>query len=282
MKNPVLISFFLLLLGVLPLLALEILSISPATVQSGDSVRVTGGPFDLGLSVRIGMDEVTPVTVRERELLFTVPPLPAGEYVLSVLHNGIGASRTLVLRILDSPPLIHQLIPQTWEACSGLTSTRMVVEGERFSPGSALLLDGKPAPSQWESAARITLLIPPLAGGVHEVQIISPNGLKSLARAFLVEDRPEIFTVHQGEDRVNSYELILQGKNFFASSVLLANGTAVGRDGSLPVQTGQLRYLDCNTLVYVRYPYSRTPKPVVLQVINPNGGQSNVFSISVP
>ena len=45
----------------------------------------------------------------------------------------------------------------------------------------------------------------------------------------------------------------------------------------------QLLYVNCNRLVYQRYPYSTIPKNFKVQVVNPaGGGESSLVSVSAP
>jgi hypothetical protein len=41
-------------------------------------------------------------------------------------------------------------------------------------------------------------------------------------------------------------------------------------------------YMNCNRIVYQRYPYSTTLKNFSVQVINPNGEESSVVWVSAP
>ncbi|NLC71105.1 MAG: hypothetical protein GX751_07095 [Desulfuromonadaceae bacterium] len=282
MRYLIVVSFAAWLSWAAPVFALEILSVSPTSVQPGNVVRLTGGPFPPGVTVRIGSETVIPSMVRERELTFIIPPVPEGEYLLSLLPNGVSSGQVFTLKVTEKLPVILSLNLTSVDECQRPENSQIEVEGENFSAGSALLLDGSPAPSRWESPSRMILLLPQLRGGSHDLQVITPGERRSLPRAFLVNDRPEIFSAYQGEDRVNSYEVIIQGRNFLPQSTLLVDGTPIARSAALPAQTGQLRYIDCENMIYVRYPYSRTPKPVNLQIINPNGRQSNPFSLNIP
>lgn len=265
-----------------PLSALELLSVAPTEVYPGDTVRLSGGPFPPDVLVRIGREVLDAVPVTEQELTLTVPSVPEGDYLLSLLHQGVASPSSFTLRIRTKPPTIINLTPSVVDECLLQENARIEVEGEGFPRGSSILVDGNPAPSQWESAGSIILLLPPLTSGTHQLQVIAPGERRSLPRAFLVNNRPEIHSAYPGEDRVNSYEVIIRGKNFLSRSTLLVDGTVIPASAALPSQTGRLRHVDCETLIYTRYPYSRTPKTVILQVVNPGGVQSDPFSLSIP
>jgi len=265
-----------------PLSALEILSVSPASVHPGNRVRLSGGPFQPGVTVHIGVATVVPSAIDDRELGFVVPPLAEGEYRLSLVQEEKIFPQPFTLRVSEPPPLIHSLTPSVVEECSLADIAMIEVVGEYFPFGSSLLLDGRPAPSEWESTNRMNLVLPPLEGGTHLIQVITPKEHRSLPKAFLVDNRPEIFSATAGEDRVNAYEVVIRGKNFLPQSTLLVDGVPISRSGALPSQTGQLRHVDCETILYTRYPYSRTPRPVTLRIINPGGQQSAPFSLTIP
>ncbi|MBN1141513.1 MAG: hypothetical protein JXB25_06955 [Deltaproteobacteria bacterium] len=265
-----------------PAAALEILSLSPTDAQPGENVLLTGGPFLAGATVRLGTETVLPSRIGERELTFTVPPLPQGDYVLAVVQDQVRADRTFILRVAERPPIIFSLDPPVLDECSGSDSAQIVVDGENFPPGANLFLDGQPAPGRRESSSRLILFLPRLSGGSHQLQVVTPRELKSQPRAFYIDDRPEILSAVPGEDRVNSYDVIIHGNNFHFQTSLVVDGKTVPRSGPLPAHTGRFRYQDCRTLIYERYPYSRTPRPITLQVVNPNARGSNVFTISLP
>ena len=49
------------------------------------------------------------------------------------------------------------------------------------------------------------------------------------------------------------------------------------------VEREQMLYVNCNRIIYQRYPYSTTAKNLRIQVINPStGGESSAVSVSAP
>jgi hypothetical protein len=42
------------------------------------------------------------------------------------------------------------------------------------------------------------------------------------------------------------------------------------------------RFVNCTRIVYERYPYDRTPKTLRIQVVNPNGEESPVVTVTAP
>jgi hypothetical protein len=49
-----------------------------------------------------------------------------------------------------------------------------------------------------------------------------------------------------------------------------------------PSQSDNVRFVDCGTLIYNRYPYSSQPKSVSLKIINPDGKTSSTWDLSIP
>jgi len=43
-----------------------------------------------------------------------------------------------------------------------------------------------------------------------------------------------------------------------------------------------VQVLDCRTLRYLRYPVTREPRSLELQVVNPDGEQSAIFRVTAP
>jgi hypothetical protein len=81
---------------------------------------------------------------------------------------------------------------------------------------------------------------------------------------------------------VSYYELIITGKNFQQSSALVADGNRIGTGKPAVGERDQIVYLGCSQIVYQRHPYDPTPKDIRLQVVNQNGEESNIFSMSAP
>jgi len=142
-------------------------------------------------------------------------------------------------------------------------------------------------------ATEIRFSAPPLKGGIHQLQVVNSADRKSLPATLFVNSIPEIQSVEQGTDDVTSYELIIRGKNFLFNSALIVDSIPVGQalvTGAdqtlfLPQTTpaaDSIRYVDCNTIVYVRHPYSRQTKRVSLQVVNHGGNQSPVYYVTIP
>ena len=118
------------------------LSVSPQRTQPGQVVRITGGPFEGDVRVFIGDQTVQPLSIQERELLFKVPDLSEGEYLL-FLRSGEEDSRGFRLEVEEKPPVIYSLNPSVVDECTDDTESRYEVQGENFQRGAILLLDAR-------------------------------------------------------------------------------------------------------------------------------------------
>lgn len=257
-------------------------SIAPAAASPGRTVIVGGGPFGPQARVLLGDRVITPVTVAEGEVTFTVPELPEGDYVLRVEEAGEVSSASFLFRVILPPPIIEALAPAQVDLCAVQEGLEVEVTGRHFQPGAQLLLDGAAIAHEKRETEEIVFNFPPLFGGSHEVQVVNPDGKRSLPRSLLVNSAPEILQVSQGANYVNYYQLIVEGKNFFYTSTLVVDGRPIRRTALRPTQSDSVEFVDCRTLIYNRYPYSHQLKPVTLQVVNPNGQESSVLSVSIP
>jgi hypothetical protein len=283
----ILILFFCVLFSHPPgTAAIEIVSISPSTAAIGSQVSVTGGPFEDGLRVLIGDLEVRPSMVAERQLAFEVPALPAGDYLLSLKRGEQATARPFLLRIVDPQPVILNLEPARVDLCSSGDQRRILVHGRDFAAGARLLVDGAQLPAERISSSRIEFTLPDLTVGLHRVQVIHSDGNGSLPFAVLIDGVPEIISVVPGEDRVVSYDLVIHGRNFAASSDLLVNGVSVKFSLATTGKSGGgrdvLRFVDCQTLIYTRFPLDSDPEQLSLTVVVPGAERSTPFYITAP
>lgn len=269
--------------------ALQITSVSPSTASPGETVILTGGPFVAGALIRLGETPVRPDRLEKGRLTFTVPSLPPGDYLLQVIERGGQPRQIFNLRVTAPPPVITAVTPGTVDSCRIQQGTRVAVTG-RFPAGTRMLLDGAVVASG--SGAEVSFQLPPLKSGLHQIEAVGPDGRKSLSYPLVVDSVPRIFGVQEGADYVTSYEVVISGENFLFESALVVNDVPVNtplggqeREDIPPEllpRKDSVRYVDCNTLIYLRHPYSREPKPVTFQVINPGGEQSQVYQVSIP
>jgi len=113
----------------------------------------------------------------------------------------------------------------------------------------------------------------------------------------VIDARPEIAGVTRGDEYVNYYNLIIEGRNFQQNSMVvvmeersleetpsqLAVDVKRITSGSASVtEREQILFMNCNRIIYQRHPYSTLPKSFSVQVINPDGGESSVISVNAP
>jgi hypothetical protein len=149
--------------------------------------------------------------------------------------------------------------------------------------------------------ATVEFHLPDMPAGVYGVEVRNPDGATSLPHSLWINSVPEIVSVERGDDFVNNYEVIVRGKNFFYNSILVVTEADTGAGSLGPRQMTyyaqrsgpmtplsqvapgeQLRYSDCRTLVYLRYPGNLQDKELTLQVINPDGKKTDPYQVVLP
>ena len=255
--------------------------LAPASGGPGSRVTALGGPFDGSERILFGDRLLAPNRVEPARLTFTVPALPEGEYLLALQSvQGLSAA-TLTFRLILPPPEILSLGPSQIDGCSGPEQRRVTVAGRGLQDGVQLLLNGA-ALAATRTGDSLLFNVPDLPSGLHHVQLRNPNGQMSLAVALLVDTTPEIRGVAVGAEFLNHYQLIISGRNFLFNSRLIADNRQVPAVPPSSLQVDRLTYVDCRSLIYHRYPVSSQPKTVLLQVINPDGRESAVFTATIP
>lgn len=270
----------------------QITSITPSAAAVGSSIVLTGGPFDATVRIILGEKTIAPEEWSATRLRFTVPELPAGEYVLILRHGTVEFGQRHTLRLTLPPPVITGLEPQRFDRCN-VSGASLHVSGHNFVPGAALLLDGAALPIGSLAPSRIDLALPPLNNGLHQLEVLNPDGSRSLPHALFVDGTPTISSVTLGEDRLVNYELLIDGHNFAPQMTLLVNGSAIpslsASDPNIaappvsnPPRSDYWYYVDCGRIVFVRHPFSRDPRSFNLHVSAPGGGQSAPYTIITP
>lgn len=284
-------ALFLLLALAVSAAAINLEAIAPASAIPGERITLIGGPFPTETQIVIGGQTIIPAQAARGQLSFTLPQLPEGEYTVTLISAEEREEAPFILRILSPAPKINSVSPTNIDECSMPAERVIVVQGDNLAEGTLLLLDGASIAIDNRDERHLFATLPPLPGGLHEIQAVNPNGQKSIPVSIFINSIPQILSVRQGTDQVTSYELIIEGKNFLSSSMLLVNGRPVSRTLSgfptekpapAPGEAQLLQYIDCNTLIYLRYPSSREIKRLSLQVVNPGGKQSPVFFATAP
>jgi len=291
----------LLLFAPLPLCAFEVITIYPDTIAAGESVSVIGGPFDEGYTLSINGETVSFTLSDARHLVFRVPQLAPGVYPLLLTDTRSGAEQTYTLQVVLPPPEITSLSPSEIDECSDASGNSITLHGRNLLPESRLLINGLAVPFEWHNDGELAFTSPTLTAGVYGVEVVNPDGRKSLPQSLAFSNVPEIFSVDRGDDFVNYYQLVIHGKNFFQRSLLVVSEYPSGASDQPPRQRAvigqglqtqhqqgaRLRqevvyYQDCQTLIYNRYPLSSDARRLVLWVTNPDGKQTPAFELTAP
>jgi hypothetical protein len=261
---------------------LGVLSIIPAQGEPGTTVTLNGTGFTAGTGVFLGSRQLPATLVGNRLLTTELPDLPPGVYALYLKREDGSTSRAFNFSLQAQRPVALSLSPDTVTACSTGREREVVVTGSKFQPGARVFMDGAALTTRFVSPAALSFTAPAVAAGLHQVQVKNPSDAASGALALFIDAKPEITNVSIGREFVSAYELILTGKNFQQSSVLVADGKRVATGEQLATERERLIYLGCNQMIYERHPYDPTPKEIRLQVVNPNGEESSLFTISAP
>lgn len=284
-----------------PAFALEITSVAPSRATPGTQVVLTGGDFSSQSRIYLGEQFVSPLRRSPRQLVFVVPALPPGVYSLTVQDDVGSVLQPFNFEIMAPRPQITRVEPDNLDVCTDSAERLVRVNGSNFSAGAVLLLGGNVVTSRTNGPAVLEFQLPEMPAGVYGAEVRNPDGETSLPHSLWINSVPEIMSVERGDDFVNNYEVIIRGKNFFYNSILVVTETdnAAGglgtrqmtyyaqRGGRLAtlsqVAPGeQLRYADCQTLVYLRYPGNLQDKELTLQVINPDGKKTAPYQVSLP
>lgn len=302
MRDAALALLMILVLAPLSAFGIEITSIYPEVAYSGTPVTVIGGPFSSAVRVDLAGRQLRPSSIGSRQLVFITPPLPVGEYALFLRDGAQTSKQTFSLRIELPPPVISSISPSNLDECSTPEQRQVSLRGDNIQPGAQLLLDGAVIPFHREDELSFSFTPPPLRAGSYGLQLVNPDGKKSLPHTLWFSSLPEIESVSEGENFVNYYQVVIRGKNFFHNSVLLVNEYPGGfddlppRQRFIPVQGGaafsgdqarlsqseSLSYRDCHTLIYNRYPPTGQAMRLVLRVGNPDGQQTEPYEVFLP
>ena len=304
MKKILWIVFFSLFLNTGQLFALEVMSLAPVRGTPGTLVAVSGGPFSPETQVFLGEQYIAPLQSLENILEFSIPYLPPGKYILSVQDNGIPAQQTYQFEVMAPAPQLTKIYPSTLDICTINKEYQIQVNGRNFLPGAVLLVNGNTVPSQTLSSTNLEAQLPGIQQpGVYGISVRNPDGAASLPQSLWVNSIPGINSVERGTDFVNYYEVIIHGKNFLFNSTLVVrepqdktigqaysqlsfvprnSSTSQTGDNIVAPQKNRLIFVDCQTLVYHRYPSNFQSKELGLRVLNPDGHTTAQHYVTLP
>ncbi|KAF0217469.1 MAG: hypothetical protein FD174_3306 [Geobacteraceae bacterium] len=275
----------------------NVLSIVPAQGEPGISVTLYGTGFTDKTTAFLGNQEVPTRVLGPKQLSFDIPKLEAGLYALFLKRADGATSRIYNFTIMPQKPVATSLSPDKIDACSTGRDREVTVNGYNFQEKSQILFDGAGIRSRFQSSESISFMVPQVAAGLHNIQVKNTEDAASGVLGLLIDSKPEMESITQGETYVNYYNLIITGRNFQQGAALaITEEKSLEATGSpLAVDTKRIYsgttnatererviFINCNRMIYQRYPYSPVQKSFTVQVINPNGEESSVVSVSAP
>ena len=256
-----------------------ILSIIPSQGEPGKRVSLMGAGFSADTQAWLGVMSVPTTVVSDRQLEFEIPRVDPGLYALYLRRPDGATSKSYNFPVLAPRPAIDAITPDTVYGCAPDQERLTVISGRNFQEHSAVLFDGAAIRSNYGSPEALSFTVPPnVLGGQHNIQVKNPDDTVSGTVAFYVDMKPSLRAVTTGEERVNSYELILEGHNFQQGSAVMVDGNRIYNG----IDRDRVRFVNCTRLVYERFPWDRSTKSIRIQVINPNGEESQVMTVSAP
>lgn len=262
-----------------------VLSIIPAQIEPGMRVMIYGSGFGERASVFLGSVEIPAKITDGRQAEFTVPAqMEAGLYALYVKRADGSAGRVYNFTVLPLRPVLNLLAPDHINSCAQGGEREVTAQGQNFTEHSQLFFDGAVIRSTLASPDALTFSVPQVAGGLHQVMVKNSSENASAPMALAVDTKPEISQITVGNEYVNYYELLIEGRNFQQNSSIYVDGMRVGGRGGQETleQREKLIYIDCTRLIYQRHPYSPVNKDFRLQVVNQGGEGSQVVNVTAP
>ena len=274
-----------------------ILSIIPAQAEPEATITLSGSGFTEKTTVFLGSTEIQAQFADSGHLSFTLPAIEPGIYALYLRREDGTTSRTFTFTIQPLKPVVNDLSPDAIPFCATGTERDVTVIGSNFRKGAMVLFDGAAVRSRYLSNESMSFTVPQIRGGLHQVQVKNTDETASGAVGLLIDTKPEISNVSQGEDYVNYYNLIIEGRNFLQNStVVVMEERTFELTGQPPIvdvrrlssgtgggaERDRVTYVNCNRIIYQRYPYSPVNKSFQVQVINPGGEESPTVSVSAP
>ncbi len=259
-----------------------VLSIAPSKAEPGMTVTLFGSGFTESTRAFIGDKEARTAAEGSRQISFEIPDLTPGLYALYLKREDGKRSRVYKFNVTPRTPVIDSLEPDRIIGCSSGTERQVRIIGSSFQKNAQVLFDGAVIGSTFASPESLSVAIPQVAGGMHTLQVKSPEGAASSVMALFIDSTPVITGVSQGEQNVNYYNLIIEGQNFMRNSTLLVDGKSMSLSAANPFDREKVRYVDCTRIIYERHPYDTEIKNFAVQIINANGEESPSFQVSAP
>lgn len=263
---------------------LTILSIIPAQAEPGAKVMLSGTGFSENTTVYLGSIQIPARITGTRQAEFNLPPqIDAGLYALYLKRPDGMIGRSYNFTVLPLRPALNALQPSLISSCAIGKEREVIAVGSNFGATSMLFFNGAALGSTLLSPESISFTVPAVPGGLHQILVKNAPENSSVPLNLSIETRPDIGQVTIGNEHVNYYELIINGRNFNQNSSVYVDGTQIGgRGGQDMAEREKLIYIDCTKLIYQRHPYSPVNKDFRLQVVNPGGEGSQVITVTAP
>lgn len=259
-----------------------VLSIIPSQAEPGMNVTLYGSGFTDATRAFLGNTEAQTIVTGSKQLSFDIPDMTPGLYGLFVRREDGAISKVYRFSVTPRTPFVTSVSPDRVFACASDGDREVLVSGRNFQEGSHVLFDGAVIKSRFASSEAMSSHIPRIAGGLHAIQVRNPGGTLSSSIALFIDSRPEITSITQGNDYVNYYDLIIDGRNFQSNSTVVVEGKSMTPASVNWADREKVIYSNCNRIIYRRFPYDSDVKNFTVQVINANGEISSVVQVSAP
>lgn len=261
---------------------ITILSIIPAQGEPGITVTLSGTGFSEKSTAFLGSVEIPAKLLGPRQLSFEIPRAQSGLYALFVKNEDGSTSKTYNFSIMPLKPVVISISPDTVPYCTASGSREVTISGRNFQEGAQVLFDGGGIKSRYFSEGSMGFAVPPVKGGIHQIQVRNPEETVSAPLALMVDNRPEITGITPGTDFVNYYEISIEGKNFQQGSQLVVDGQRISTGTPQPGNRDKIIFMNCTQLIYQRHPPDPTARTLRVQIVNPGGEDSPVVTVSTP
>ena len=251
----------------------SIFALMPSQVEPSSPVKVYIKDLPKKARFYIGENRVPHNIIEEDLVSIGAPNALVGDYPLYFKSLDGCKSNIVSLKIKESRPIISSLTPNQIYYCTPSKDRLALLKGDNFSKKTKILFDGIVVGSNYVSEKQMEVKIPQAKSGLHRIKAVNPAGGMSLSHNFYIEGTPVIYDVSIGISYDEHYELIIEGENFLWGALPVVEGEEA---------KGETTYKGCNMLVYDRYPKSKSPLEISLEVSNPDGDKSNSFYLSTP
>jgi hypothetical protein len=262
--------------------SLAILSIIPSQAEPGMIVTLYGSGFTDSTRAFLGNLESQTSVDGPKQLSFAIPDLAPGLYGLYLKREDGATSKVYRFSVTPRTPHISSISPDSILSCAAADEREAQIIGTNFQQGSQVLFDGAVIRSRFASSDTLLISVPQVPGGLHNIQVKNPGGTVSSPVALFIDSKPEITSVTQGDEFVNYYNLIIDGRNFQSNSTVVVEGKSMTPAAVNWADREKVVFVDCNRIIYQRHPYDTAVKSFDVQVINPSGEASSVVQVSAP